>query len=292
MNDLWLYSFIFMYLCSRILIAEFYCMDSLSSLDTSLRQFRYKGDTFTVKDNDLLSVLYLSSDGFVTDLKINKNDIYADESWVVYSKDGKTLITCLKKEELVNYKVKEGTLTICDSAFWICGNLREIVIPDSVQAIGKEAFWGCNSLSSIKLPCQLEVIQEKTFWGCRSLTYINMPESLKRIEERAFEFCDHLHFMFVAQNIEFVAPNAFESDKYMPLNIIVPNLTDNYYSKLLNGLEVKIKTIEDFHKEQDLLKQRNKKLIPERWSEIIAFFVCTLVGLGIMFLINMLKGCM
>lgn len=281
-----------MYLCSRILIAKSYCMGSFSSLDTSLRQFRYKGNAFTVMDSDLLSVLYPYNNGFVTDFKIHKNEIYADESWVVYSKDGKTLITCLKKEELINYKVKEGTLAICDYAFWICGNLREIVIPDSVQAIGKEAFWGCNSLSSIKLPCQLEVIQEKTFWGCRSLTYINMPESLKRIEERAFEFCDHLHFMFVAQNIEFVAPNAFESDKYMPLNIIVPNLTDNYYSKLLNGLEVKIKTIEDFHKEQDLLKQRNKKLIPERWSEIIAFFVCTLVGLGIMFLINLLKGCM
>ena len=44
--------------------------------------------------------------------------------------------------------------------------------------------------------------------------------------------------------------------------------------------------------EQDLLKQRNKKLIPEKWSEIIGLFVCTIIGLGVMYLINLLKSCM
>ncbi|MBQ9215944.1 MAG: leucine-rich repeat domain-containing protein [Prevotella sp.] len=275
-------------------------MNSLSSLDTSLNQFRYKGDSFTVKDNEMLYVTYQdfrgcvnSPFGHVNSLRIKRDSVYADESWVVYSKDGKALITCLKKEGMVNYKVKEGTIVICDCAFDCCDKLSEIVIPDSVQAIGEAAFWGCNSLSSIKLGLHRnDVIQARTFWGCCSLPYINLPESLIRIEEHAFEFCDFLHFVFMAQNVEFVAPNAFESDKYTPLNIIVPNLTNDYYSKLLDGLEVKIKTIEDFRKEQDLLKHKSKRLIPERWSEIVAFFVCTLIGLGVMLLINLLKSCM
>ena len=156
-----------------ILCIVFQQMDMDSSIDTSLGQFQYKGNRVDMADNDLLSVSCPDDNGFVTDLKINRNEIYADESWVVYSKDGKALITCIKKEELVNYKVKEGTIVICDYAFWLCGEIREVIIPDSVRAIGKEAFGNCNSLLNIKLPCQLEVIREKTFGGCRALSYIN-----------------------------------------------------------------------------------------------------------------------
>lgn len=114
-----------------------------SRIDTSLDQFRYKGDR-PLKDSDTITVLYQKSDGSLASVRIDKSDIYADESWVVYSKDGKMLISFMKyddnyveHEELVNYKVKEGTEIICDSAFCFCKNLREIIIPDSVRAIGK-----------------------------------------------------------------------------------------------------------------------------------------------------------
>lgn len=274
-------------------------MDSSSSIDTSLSQFRYEGKAFAVEENDLLYITYQNFrgndnllSGYFDSLRIKRDTVYADESWVVYSKDGKALITCLKKKELINYKVKEGTLFICDDAFDCCDNLKEIIIPDSVQAIGKNAFWGCSSLLNIELPRHLDVIQARTFSGCRKLSYISMPESLKRIEECAFVFCDSLCFVFMAQNIKYVAPTAFESNKYIPIKIIVPNLTYDYYSKLLNGLEVKIQTIEDFNEEQDSIKQRNIKLIPKKWSEIIGLVICTIIGLVVMYLINLLKGCM
>jgi len=119
------------------------------SIDTSLKQFRYKGNKFPLNESDTITVLYHENDERVTSIKINKSDVYADESWVVYSKDGKKLITFLKydedlveHEELVNYKVKEGTEIICDSAFCFCKHLREVTIPDSVLAIGKGVFWG------------------------------------------------------------------------------------------------------------------------------------------------------
>ena len=50
-----------------------------SSIDTSLGQFQYKGNRVDMADNDLLSVSCPDDNGFVTDLKINRNEIYADE---------------------------------------------------------------------------------------------------------------------------------------------------------------------------------------------------------------------
>lgn len=59
------------------------------SIDTSLKQFRYKGNKFPLNESDTITVLYHENDERVTSIKINKSDVYADESWVVYSKDGK-----------------------------------------------------------------------------------------------------------------------------------------------------------------------------------------------------------
>ena len=261
-------------------------MDMDSSLDTSLSQFRDKDNLFPVDNNNYLCVHYYENNGSHS-VCIDKNDIYADESWVVYSKDGRFLIQYLKysersetHEEPASYKVKEGTEVICDYAFSGCGKIREIIIPDSVRTIGREAFGGCNSLLSIKLPCQLEVIREKTFWGCRALSYINMPESLKRVEDNAFEFCDNLSFVFMAQNVDHIASNAFEFDEVLPINFIVPNLTKEYYSELLSGKRAEIQTIEDFNNYQKERKEKEKRWKSEERTETVISTVLYLFFMG------------
>ena len=50
------------------------------------------------------------------------------------------------------YTVKDGTLSIADSAFCNCDRLTGVTIPDSVKSIGSGAFSGCSSLESITLP--------------------------------------------------------------------------------------------------------------------------------------------
>lgn len=270
-----------------------------SSIDTSLNQFRYKGDRYPMNDSDTITVLYQESDGFLASVRIDKSDVYADESWVLYSKDGKMLISFLKyddnyveHEELVNYKVKEGTEIICDSAFCFCKNLREIIIPDSVRAIGKGAFWGCESLASILLSGQLEVISEKAFWGCRSLRSIKMPESLKRIEDKAFEFCGSLSFIFFAQNVEYVAPTAFNTGTVYPSQIIVPNLTDSYYSELLKDTKVIVKTVDEFNNEQVGVSQIEEKRKSDNKIGFIVFIIINafVVG-GLLLLLSIFRSC-
>ena len=307
-----------------------------SRIDTSLDQFRYKGDR-PLKDSDTITVLYQKSDGSLASVRIDKSDIYADESWVVYSKDGKMLISFMKyddnyveHEELVNYKVKEILIEsnspnivikcddyeemeyygkidliaykknnselkleiICDSAFCFCKNLRELIIPDSVRAIGKGAFWGCESLASIILSGQLEVISEKAFWGCRSLRSIKMPESLKRIEDKAFEFCGSLSFIFFAQNVEYVAPTAFNTGKVYPSQIIVPNLTDSYYSELLKDTKVIVKTVDEFNNEQVGVSQIEEKRKSDNKIGFIVFIIINvLVVGGLLLLLSMFRSC-
>lgn len=47
------------------------------------------------------------------------------------------------------YKIKEGTKLISDSAFYGCSMLTGVVIPGSVTTIGDSAFFGCDALKNV-----------------------------------------------------------------------------------------------------------------------------------------------
>ena len=55
--------------------------------------------------------------------------------------------------------------TIGESAFWGCGSLTSVNIPDSVTTIGESAFWGCGSLTSVNIPDSVTTIGDLAFWG-------------------------------------------------------------------------------------------------------------------------------
>ena len=78
-------------------------------------------------------------------------EAFVDEWGVKYSKDGRKLLKA-PGELSGAYSVKEGTRIICDSAFWYCSSLSEIVIPSSVASIGDSAFSFCSSLKYISIP--------------------------------------------------------------------------------------------------------------------------------------------
>jgi tetratricopeptide (TPR) repeat protein len=64
-----------------------------------------------------------------------------------------------------------GITEIGDEAFYMCGFLTSVVIPDGVTRIGDYAFYNCGSLTSVTIPDSVVDIGEGAFEGCRSLPF-------------------------------------------------------------------------------------------------------------------------
>lgn len=67
-----------------------------------------------------------------------------------------------------------------DSSFVNFSCLEKIVLPDSLQRIGRSVFSGCSKLTSAKLPAFLVTISEKAFWGT-SITRFTVPATVNYI---------------------------------------------------------------------------------------------------------------
>lgn len=88
--------------------------------------------------------------------------------------------------------IPDTVVSIGDSAFYLCGELRGIDIPDSVNYIGANAFEDCSKLAEVKLGSSLSEIRYYTFNGCDSLTELTLPSNIKYVEIGAFTSCENL----------------------------------------------------------------------------------------------------
>ena len=89
---------------------------------------------------------------------------WVDKYEVKYSADRKKLIKW--KKALYNYNILEGTVVICNRAFYGCENLKSIIIPNLVTSIGDRAFCRCKKLRSIAIPDSVTSIGDGAFSYC------------------------------------------------------------------------------------------------------------------------------
>lgn len=115
-----------------------------------------------------------------------------DEFGVEYSHDGKRLIR--GNDQIENYTIKEGTETICDSAFEFEGGskLKEIYFPVGVKTIEAHAFEGCKKLEIVDISDTVELIGDRAFGCCHSLKRITIPESVNILGDGVFDGCTSL----------------------------------------------------------------------------------------------------
>lgn len=90
---------------------------------------------------------------------------------------------------------------IRDNAFYECGSLRHIALPDSIEKIGHHAFYACYSLESIIVPDSVTDIGMGCFCGCESLTSVTLPEGITRLPESCFRSCTSLKSIDIPENI-------------------------------------------------------------------------------------------
>ena len=112
-----------------------------------------------------------------------------DDYGVLYSPDELRLLEC-RNIELQHYKVKDGCRVIADGAFFNAMPfnciLEEIIMPESLVAIGKKAFCGCGRMHTAVIREGLRYIGDYAFEVCLDLKQITLPSSLVDMGKNPF----------------------------------------------------------------------------------------------------------
>ena len=81
-------------------------------------------------------------------------------------------------------------------AFDGCGDITNIMLPNSVTQIGASAFRECKSLKSIGIPHGVKSISNLAFDGCTSLRVVMIPSSVEHISSYAFDSCKNIKIVY------------------------------------------------------------------------------------------------
>ncbi len=87
--------------------------------------------------------------------------------------------------------------------------IRDIVIPDTIQEIKQYAFIGDSVLMSVRLPKNLNKIGDWAFASCVQLSDLMLPNKLEYIGDGAFTFCHGLKSITIPETVKTMGCNVF-----------------------------------------------------------------------------------
>lgn len=124
---------------------------------------------------------------------------------------------------LKSITIPNSVLTIGFAAFNESG-LTSIIIPNSVEIIERSCFGGCKYLSSVTLSQYLDDLSEGLFSGCGSLKSITIPNNVKKIGSSAFENCKNISSIKIPDGVTRIGSSAFEGCAQMKTISIPQNV--------------------------------------------------------------------
>lgn len=101
--------------------------------------------------------------------------------------------------------------SISDKAFYNCGSLTSVVIPDTVTSIGYLAFNSCTNLMSMVIPDSVTTIGKNAFSQCSSLANVVIGDGITSITEYAFSQCSSLTSVVIGDSVTSIGDWAFHS---------------------------------------------------------------------------------
>ena len=107
-------------------------------------------------------------------------------------------------------------LAIDGFAFAYMAELKEVIIPDSVQKIDYSAFMNCSKLETVDVGENVHQIQDMAFWGCTSLKEIILHDGLESIGDVAFANTA-ITSIVIPQSVTFLGNAVFSDCKYLTL---------------------------------------------------------------------------
>lgn len=135
----------------------------------------YAGNTDIV-DIQFPDTLYFIASGILDESTWYKNQpdglVYAGN--VVYKYKG-------EMEADASISLKEETTGIAGYAFSHCKNMKELIMPDTVLAIGNGAFEYCSSLEKIQLSKEVRQMNAFIFRDCGMLKELYIPANVRSL---------------------------------------------------------------------------------------------------------------
>ena len=156
------------------------------------------------------------------DCKKMKYNEYANALYVGNALNPYLLLEKAKNTDIIYCTINLNTRFIASNAFDDCGELTEIVVPDSVKSIGKEVFGNCTKLEMVVLGEGIDIVPEGAFYNCSVLTKIKIPYGVKAIGEYAFKGCKMLMDVIMGNGVEIIEEMAFYDCTSLS-NIIISN---------------------------------------------------------------------
>lgn len=151
------------------------------------------GDNAFEGCNNLDYVIYTGSKTSWTSIAVGKNNEALTNSSIVflYINNGDYFAYMVNENEvsiiavvieninnnqlIVPDKIDGLPVTVIESdAFKDCKELKNIIIPDSIEVIGDSAFNGCRNLQTVSIGSNVSEIGENVFDGCEKLTSIRV----------------------------------------------------------------------------------------------------------------------
>ena len=125
--------------------------------------------------------------------------------------------------QTVTYNDTVYTVTgISNDAFYLCGNITDVVMPSTITYIGEWAFAFCSSLTTVTIPNAVTKIDEFAFGYCDELTSVVMGDSLNVISYGAFINCSRLKSAPIPNSVITIESCAFHSCSSLE-EVIIPN---------------------------------------------------------------------
>ena len=99
--------------------------------------------------------------------------------------------------------------SIGEYAFEYCYNLKNVVLPSTLESLGQYAFYYCYSMNSIEIDGQFDEIPNGLCYYCQGLRNVKIADHFTKIKSAAFYYCKSLFSFTVGSNITEIEGGAF-----------------------------------------------------------------------------------
>ena len=113
-----------------------------------------------------------------------------------------------KRAEVIVHNTDE---VVIEGLFYNLPNIKSIILPDNITAIGTGTFEGCSSLAKLDIPLGVTSFSSSAFKGCSSLENIRIPNEEQYISGSVFEGCSNLTSIVIPSKVKSIDSHAFKN---------------------------------------------------------------------------------